>query len=79
MPVTAVIAPGAMGAAVGARLVEHGAVVWTVLEGRSPASAARAQTAGMLSIDARQIGEADVMLSIVPPGAASALARSLLV
>jgi len=64
MPVIAVIAPGAMGA----RLVEHGAEVWTVLAGRSPASGARAEAAGMLGVDARQIGAADVVLSIVPPG-----------
>ncbi len=66
-----------MGAAVGARLVEHGVEVWTVLAGRSPASAARAEAAGMLGVDARQIGAADVVLSIVPPGEAVALARSL--
>ena len=74
MPVIAVIAPGAMGAAVGARLVEHGAQVWTVLAGRSPASAARAETAEMLGVDVRQIGAADLVLSIVPPG--EAVARS---
>ena len=77
MPVVAVIAPGAMGAAVGARLVEHGAEVWTVLAGRSPASAARAKAAGMMDVDAQQVGAADVVLSIVPPGEALALARSL--
>ncbi len=77
MPVVAVIAPGAMGAAVGGCLVEHGAEVWTVLAGRSPASAARAATAGMRTVDMRQVGEADIVLSIVPPGEAMALARSL--
>ena len=77
MPIIAVIAPGAMGAAVGARLVEHGAEVWTVLAGRSTASAVRAKAAGMLGVDARQIGAADIVLSIVPPGDALALARSL--
>ena len=77
MPVIAVIAPGAMGAAVGARLVEHGAEVRTVLAGRSEASAERAKTAGMRGVDARQIGEADIVLSIVPPGDALTLARSL--
>lgn len=77
MPVIAVIAPGTMGAAVGARLVEHGAEVWTVLAGRSEASAARAKTAGMQGVDARQVGEADIVLSIVPPGDALAVARSL--
>lgn len=77
MPVVAVIAPGAMGAAVGARLVEHGAEVWTVLAGRSEASAARAMAAGMQDVDAEQIGEAEIVLSVVPPGDALALARSL--
>jgi 3-hydroxyisobutyrate dehydrogenase-like beta-hydroxyacid dehydrogenase len=77
MPVIAVIAPGAMGAAVGARLVEHGAEVWTVLAGRSPASAARAKAAGMMDVDAQQVSAADIVLSIVPPGEALALARSL--
>ena len=61
----------------GARLVEHGAEVWTVLAGRSPASAARAETAEMLDVDVRQIGAADLVLSIVPPGEAVSLARSL--
>lgn len=66
-----------MGAAVGARLVEHGAEVWTVLAGCSPASAARAKGAGMLGVDTRQIGAAEIVLSIVPPGEAVAVARSL--
>ena len=42
MPTIAVIAPGAMGSAIGARLVEHGARVLTSLDGRGPASRARA-------------------------------------
>ncbi len=66
-----------MGAAVGARLVEHGAEVWTLLAGRSPASASRAKTAGMQGVDIGKLGEADIVLSIVPPGEAMALARSL--
>ncbi len=77
MPVIAVIAPGAMGAAVGARLVEHGAEVWTLLASRSQASAARAEKAGMRDVDLRQLGEAEIILSIVPPGEAMALARSV--
>ena len=77
MPVIAVIAPGAMGAAVGARLVEHGAEVWTVLAGRGAASAARAAAAGMRDATLPQLGEADIVLSIVPPGQAMTLARSL--
>ena len=41
-PVVAVIAPGAMGAAVGKRLTEQGLRVLTVLDGRSPDSVKRA-------------------------------------
>ncbi len=77
MPIIAVIAPGAMGAAVGARLVEHGVEVLTLLEGRSKASVARAEAAGMRGVDRDAIATADIVLSIVPPGDAMALAQSL--
>ncbi len=77
MPIIAVIAPGAMGAGIGARLVEGGAEVWTVLAGRSPASVHRADASGMRGVDMRQVGEAEIILSIVPPGEALGLARSL--
>ena len=77
MPSIAIVAPGAMGAAVAGRLVEHGLEVRTVLAGRSQASAARADKAGMRAVDPAQIAEADIILSIVPPGEALALAQSL--
>jgi putative dehydrogenase len=77
MPIVAVIAPGAMGAAVGGRLVAHGADVITLLTGRSPATAARAEAAGMRGVDLALLAEADIVLSIVPPGEAMALARML--
>lgn len=51
MTVIAVIAPGAMGAAIGARLAGEGAEVWTVLSGRSPASVAHAAAAGMRALN----------------------------
>jgi 3-hydroxyisobutyrate dehydrogenase-like beta-hydroxyacid dehydrogenase len=76
-PIVAVIAPGAMGAAVGSRLVEHGLAVHTVLAGRSQASVARAAAAGMQSVDLAQIAAADIILSIVPPGDAMSLAETL--
>lgn len=76
-PVIAVIAPGAMGAAVGARLVDKGADVVTSLAGRSPASAERAAKSGMRPVADSQIAEADVILSIVPPSEALALAQRL--
>lgn len=77
--VVAVIAPGEMGSAVGRRLREHGARVVTSLAGRSDASIARAERAGLavLDDDERLVGEADFILSIVPPGEAMALAERL--
>ena len=47
-PVVAVIAPGAMGAAVGKRLTGHGVNVLTSLTGRSDATVARPRDAGMI-------------------------------
>jgi 3-hydroxyisobutyrate dehydrogenase-like beta-hydroxyacid dehydrogenase len=77
MMVVGIIAPGAMGAAVGARLVEQGLEVRTCLTGRSQASGARAQDSGMRVVALPQIVEADILLSIVPPRHALSLAQSL--
>jgi L-threonate 2-dehydrogenase len=76
-PKVAIIAPGDMGAAVGGRLVEHGLEVTTPLEGRSAASRKRAEEAGMVGIGLDEIANADMLLSIVPPGEALALAGAL--
>jgi putative dehydrogenase len=76
-PSVAVIAPGNMGAAVGARLAKHGLEVLTSLEGRSAASRKRAQDAGMAAVDLDRLARADILLSIVPPGDAVALAERL--
>jgi 3-hydroxyisobutyrate dehydrogenase-like beta-hydroxyacid dehydrogenase len=73
----AVIAPGMMGSAVGKRLSASGATVLTALAGRSAASVARAAGAGMADADIVRIAGADIILSIVPPGEAIALAESL--
>lgn len=73
----AVIAPGAMGAAVGGRLAAAGCDVVTLLEGRSAASAGRAQAAGMRGVGLADLTGADMILSIVPPGEARALAERL--
>jgi hypothetical protein len=73
----AVIAPGAMGSAVGRRLAEHGARVLTLLDGRSEPTAQRARAAGMIGVAAAELAEADLILSIVPPGEALGLAASL--
>lgn len=76
-PCVAVVAPGNMGAAVGRRLREGGARVLTSLDGRSAASAARAAEAGMQPVAEAALAEADIILSIVPPGSALALAERL--
>jgi 3-hydroxyisobutyrate dehydrogenase-like beta-hydroxyacid dehydrogenase len=76
-PVIAVIAAGDMGAAVGARLFERGCTVLTSLAGRSAASRARAEAAGMADASDAEIAAADMILSIVPPGDALGLAERL--
>ena len=73
--VVAVIAPGAMGAAVGKRLVDHGARVLTSLKGRSSETQARAKAAGMAAAADEDIARSDFILSILPPVDALALAE----
>lgn len=73
----AIIAAGAMGSAIAARLTEHGVRVITNLDGRSPASRSRASAAGMEAVDDSALAQADILLSIVPPAEAPALARRL--
>ncbi len=73
----AVVAQGAMGAAIGATLVEHGARVLTSLAGRGPASAKRAAAAGMIDATDAELAGADMILSIVPPGDAMAFAARM--
>jgi 3-hydroxyisobutyrate dehydrogenase-like beta-hydroxyacid dehydrogenase len=74
-PIVAVIAPGAMGAAVGKRLTDNGVTVLTSLEGRSDETRARAKAAGMTAAKDGDIARADFILSILPPGDALALAQ----
>ncbi len=73
----AIIAPGAMGSAVGRCLSEHGARVLTSLTGRSIATIRRAEAAGMIGADDDAIAQGDVILSILPPNEAFALAERL--
>ncbi|KAH9895064.1 6-phosphogluconate dehydrogenase C-terminal domain-like protein [Cubamyces lactineus] len=76
-PTFAVIAPGAMGAAVGHRLTKAGCTVLTNLEGRSPATVGRARAAGMQDASLAEIADrAEWVLSILPPSAALAFAQS---
>lgn len=73
----AILAPGAMGSAVARRLGENGARVLTSLKGRSEATLKRAADAGMVGAEDEAIADADIILSIVPPGEAVALAQRL--
>jgi len=66
-----------MGSAVGKRLTENGVTVLTVLDGRSAESAKRAKAAGMKDVAVAEFAEARIILSIVPPGEALALAERL--
>lgn len=73
----AIIGAGAMGSAVGRRLVGQGARVVTYLQGRGDGSVARADAAGMEAVDLSGVAAADIVLSIVPPSTALAVAESL--
>ena len=75
-PVVAVIAPGAMGAAVGKRLADNGLKVLTSLKGRSAETQARAKNAGIADAGDEEIARSDFILSILPPGDALALAQA---
>ncbi|CDO72781.1 hypothetical protein BN946_scf184994.g34 [Trametes cinnabarina] len=76
-PTIAVIAPGAMGAAVGHRLAKSGCAVLTNLDGRSPASVERARAAGMHDTPLSEIAQrAQWVLSILPPSSALAFAQA---
>jgi putative dehydrogenase len=72
----AIVAAGAMGSAVAHRLSRHGVTILTSLDGRSPASRARAEAAGMQHASDQEIVErAALILSVVPPADAPALAQ----
>jgi len=73
----AIVAQGAMGAGVGALLRRGGADVVTSLDGRSSASAKRAQEAGMTPVSDAELASADMVLSILPPGDALAFASRM--
>jgi 3-hydroxyisobutyrate dehydrogenase-like beta-hydroxyacid dehydrogenase len=61
--------PGAMGASIGAAMVSAGQSVHWLSAGRSPASQARAQRAGLNDAGTLDtlVGKADIILSICPP------------
>lgn len=71
----ALTAPGMMGAGIGARLTAHGCRVIVPLEDRSQASLDRARKAGMVHAGWDELGQADMILSVVSPEHAEATAE----
>jgi 3-hydroxyisobutyrate dehydrogenase-like beta-hydroxyacid dehydrogenase len=70
MTTIALLHPGSMGAALGREILTNAKTVLWLPEGRSPASTARAQAAGLTPADdtAQLFEQADVVLSVCPPG-----------
>lgn len=79
MPTVGIVSPGAMGSAVGGALRRGGASVVTTVAGRSERTAglARAAKLELLPDVAAVVREADVVLSIVPPSEAEAVAAEV--
>ena len=77
--VVGLVGAGEMGSALGARLRDGGARVVVALEGRSERTRTLATDAGLEDVGslARLLGEADVVLSVVPPGEARAVAADV--
>lgn len=74
-----IVSPGAMGSAIGAALREGGADVVTTVAGRSERTAHLARRAGLEclpDLDA-VVREAEIVLSIAPPGEAEAIAGAI--
>ena len=71
-----ILSPGEMGSGVGTVLHDHGVRVLTTLAGRGAASAERAARAGMENVNTVDalVRESDIVLSIVPPSVAGAVA-----
>jgi 3-hydroxyisobutyrate dehydrogenase-like beta-hydroxyacid dehydrogenase len=71
--------PGEMGAAIGRCLTGRGHTVLWASEGRGPASARRAEAAGLTDAGTAQAvaGRAEVILSVCPPHAAMDVARAV--
>jgi 3-hydroxyisobutyrate dehydrogenase-like beta-hydroxyacid dehydrogenase len=79
MTTIGVLHPGEMGAALGARLRDRGHDVWWAGDGRSAATRARAEAAGLGDaggLDAL-LGACDVVVSVCPPHAAPDVARAV--
>lgn len=78
-PVVALLHPGAMGAAVGRQATSKAQVLW-LPEGRSTATAARADAAGLQPVAdlATLVRDADAVISLCPPQFADRIAAAVL-
>ena len=78
-PTIGIISPGDMGHAIGAVLVQHGLRVLTTLQGRSPRTVALARQAGITDVgdDHALVREADILLSVLVPAQAYAIAERI--
>jgi 3-hydroxyisobutyrate dehydrogenase-like beta-hydroxyacid dehydrogenase len=78
-PTVGILHPGSMGAAVAAVAATNATGVLWCSEGRSPASAARAEKAGLASVATLQelLDRSDIVISLCPPAAAEGLARDV--
>jgi 3-hydroxyisobutyrate dehydrogenase-like beta-hydroxyacid dehydrogenase len=79
MVTVGIVSSGAMGSALGARLRDGGARVVTTLDGRSDRSRALAASAGLDVLGSLDevVAGCDVLLSVVPPGEAGAVAAAV--
>jgi 3-hydroxyisobutyrate dehydrogenase-like beta-hydroxyacid dehydrogenase len=77
--VVGMVGAGAMGSALGARLRDGGARVLVALEGRSDRTRRLAEEAGLEDVGtlADLVGQADVLLSVVPPESAADVATAI--
>ncbi|WP_329625919.1 DUF1932 domain-containing protein (plasmid) [Streptomyces sp. NBC_01255] len=78
-PVVGILHPGSMGAAVAACAAKNAAAVLWCEEGRSPASAARAEQAGLAPVATLSVllERSDIVISLCPPAAAEDVAAEV--
>ncbi|MEV0981941.1 DUF1932 domain-containing protein [Streptomyces sp. NPDC049915] len=78
-PTVGILHPGSMGAAVAACAATNAARVLWCSQGRSPASAARAEQAGLTPVSTLHelLDQSGIVISLCPPAAAEDLAREV--
>src|ERR1700730_11819959 len=78
LPILGILYPGEMGSTLGKLLAQNGFRVVTTLEGRSPRTRQLCQDSGFEVLPSLRavLAAADIVFSVVPPGAALAVADS---